>query len=395
MSSRRGCAGRSRARARREELVRSRASSRCCRRPRRERRAVAGRVSWRAKSKRSRSSTSPRTRGPPTAPPELPPSPRAFINAARLRGVGLQWSTRRSIKRRKHGVSADVESRAVPERRRRAAAAGSERGAVRLDLQQDARARLSRRLGVPGAVPGSRPAAQALADRRDDNASAARDRHVPRRRRIRSPPEDAAAEDRRIDAAARNRRGRALPSRHEDDSTAGRDVAVGRAAARGRIDRGVPARARGGDHHRARPDLLGTSAPRTLHPAQRRPRVDAARRGRAGSRGPACERAGSSSTWPGSRMTPPPSNGDRAAEVLRLAYIDGLGVRAIARRLGMSRKTVRRWRARRRAWPPSASTANAEVLRHSDCDRPRHERWDTSAPSGAAPFPPRRSTAAR
>ena len=33
---------------------------------------------------------------------------------------------------------------------------------------------------------------------------------------------------------------------------------------------------------------------------------------------------------------------DRAAEVLRLAYVDGLGVRTIARRLSMSRKTVRR-----------------------------------------------------
>jgi transposase len=33
---------------------------------------------------------------------------------------------------------------------------------------------------------------------------------------------------------------------------------------------------------------------------------------------------------------------DRAGEVLRLAYVDGLGVRTIARRLSMSRKTVRR-----------------------------------------------------
>lgn len=33
---------------------------------------------------------------------------------------------------------------------------------------------------------------------------------------------------------------------------------------------------------------------------------------------------------------------DRTAEVLRLAYIEGLGVRAIARRLSMARKTVRR-----------------------------------------------------
>ena len=41
-------------------------------------------------------------------------------------------------------------------------------------------------------------------------------------------------------------------------------------------------------------------------------------------------------------MTSPPSSDDRTAEVLRLAYVDGLGVRAIAKRLSMSRKTVRR-----------------------------------------------------
>jgi transposase len=37
-----------------------------------------------------------------------------------------------------------------------------------------------------------------------------------------------------------------------------------------------------------------------------------------------------------------PGSEDRAAEVLRLAYAEGLGVRTIARRLSMSRKTVRR-----------------------------------------------------
>lgn len=41
-------------------------------------------------------------------------------------------------------------------------------------------------------------------------------------------------------------------------------------------------------------------------------------------------------------MTSPPSSDDRAAEVLRLAYVDGLGIRTIARRLSMARKTVRR-----------------------------------------------------
>ena len=44
-------------------------------------------------------------------------------------------------------------------------------------------------------------------------------------------------------------------------------------------------------------------------------------------------------------MQQPPEATDesrRLAEVLRLAFIDGLGVRAISRRLSMSRKTVRR-----------------------------------------------------
>jgi transposase len=46
----------------------------------------------------------------------------------------------------------------------------------------------------------------------------------------------------------------------------------------------------------------------------------------------------------------------RFAEVLHLAFIDGLGVRAIAKRLSMSRKTVRRMldRERRRDRPPPA-----------------------------------------
>lgn len=56
-------------------------------------------------------------------------------------------------------------------------------------------------------------------------------------------------------------------------------------------------------------------------------------------------------------MQQPPEATDesrRLAEVLRLAFIDGLGVRAIARRLSMSRKTVRRMldRERRKDRPP-------------------------------------------
>jgi transposase len=43
-----------------------------------------------------------------------------------------------------------------------------------------------------------------------------------------------------------------------------------------------------------------------------------------------------------------PGSDDRAAEVLRLAYVEGLGVRTIARRLSMARKTVRRLLGRSR-----------------------------------------------
>jgi transposase len=55
---------------------------------------------------------------------------------------------------------------------------------------------------------------------------------------------------------------------------------------------------------------------------------------------------------------------DRAAEVLRLAHVDGLGVRTIARRLSMSRKTVRRLlgRDRTRARPRPRSEPRTSIL---------------------------------
>jgi transposase len=53
------------------------------------------------------------------------------------------------------------------------------------------------------------------------------------------------------------------------------------------------------------------------------------------------------------RMTPDGS--DRTAEVLRLAYVEGLGIRTIARRLSMARKTVRKLlgRAPKQLAPPT------------------------------------------
>jgi transposase len=61
-------------------------------------------------------------------------------------------------------------------------------------------------------------------------------------------------------------------------------------------------------------------------------------------------------------MTPPPGSDDRAAEVLRLAYIDGLGVRAIAKRLSMSRRTVRRLLGRKPLPPRKAPDPRTSLL---------------------------------
>lgn len=60
-------------------------------------------------------------------------------------------------------------------------------------------------------------------------------------------------------------------------------------------------------------------------------------------------------------MTPPGTD-DRAAEVLRLTYIDGLGVRAVAKRLGMSRRTVRLLLGRKPRPPPKAPEPRTSIL---------------------------------
>ena len=56
----------------------------------------------------------------------------------------------------------------------------------------------------------------------------------------------------------------------------------------------------------------------------------------------------------------------RMAEVLRLAFVDGLGVRAIARRLSMSRKTVRHILDRRRAKTIREATPRPTLLEGYD-----------------------------
>ncbi len=53
---------------------------------------------------------------------------------------------------------------------------------------------------------------------------------------------------------------------------------------------------------------------------------------------------------------------DQTAEVLRLAYIEGLGVRAIARRLSMARKTVRRLLGRAQIRPAVRPEPRGSIL---------------------------------
>ena len=57
-----------------------------------------------------------------------------------------------------------------------------------------------------------------------------------------------------------------------------------------------------------------------------------------------------------------PDSPDRAAEVLRLAYAEGLGVRTIARRLSMSRRTVRRMLGKERPKPRPKQEARKSIL---------------------------------
>ena len=56
-----------------------------------------------------------------------------------------------------------------------------------------------------------------------------------------------------------------------------------------------------------------------------------------------------------------PDRSSRIAEVLGLGLVEGVGVRAIARKLGMSRKTVRKILGRHRA-PPKPPEKRGSVL---------------------------------
>ena len=74
---------------------------------------------------------------------------------------------------------------------------------------------------------------------------------------------------------------------------------------------------------------------------------------------------------------------ERTAEVLRLAYVEGLGVRAIARRLSMARKTVRKLLGQRL---PERKELAAPA-RPSMLDRfaPQIKAWLKDAPDLSAP----------
>ena len=52
----------------------------------------------------------------------------------------------------------------------------------------------------------------------------------------------------------------------------------------------------------------------------------------------------------------------RVAEVLRLGLVEGVAVRAIAKRLGMARKTVRKILGRHRAPPRPAAEPRRSIL---------------------------------
>ncbi len=67
---------------------------------------------------------------------------------------------------------------------------------------------------------------------------------------------------------------------------------------------------------------------------------------------------------------------DRIAEVLKLALVDGLAIRAIARRLSMARKTVRKILGKQR---PKASTSQGLPLLAHRCWRPTNSRFRSSS----------------
>lgn len=74
---------------------------------------------------------------------------------------------------------------------------------------------------------------------------------------------------------------------------------------------------------------------------------------------------------------PPPSEEEIVAEVMRLHYTDGLGVRAIARRLSMARNTVRRILGRR---PRKSSERRAPKPQLLDPYLPQIKQWVGDTP---------------
>src|SRR5258708_31150784 len=104
--------------------------------------------------------------------------------------------------------------------------------------------------------------------------------------------------------------------------------------------------------------------------------------------GPTCSRrcpsaTCASATGSAAESSMPNEAPDRTAEVLRLSYVEGLGVRAIARRLSMARKTVRKLLGRglpERKDP--AAPSRASVL---DQFVPQIQSWLVQTPALTAP----------
>jgi IS30 family transposase len=81
----------------------------------------------------------------------------------------------------------------------------------------------------------------------------------------------------------------------------------------------------------------------------------------------------------------------RLSEVLRLSLVEGLSIRAIAKRLKLSRKTVRRLLARGPERQPPSSEPRPSLLDTYDADcsrtRPSSRRRASSSGSGRAGTP--------
>src|SRR5690348_3092092 len=76
-------------------------------------------------------------------------------------------------------------------------------------------------------------------------------------------------------------------------------------------------------------------------------------------------------------MMGPRSQEETIAEIMRLHYVDGLGLRTIAARLEVSRNTVRRVLGRKRRKPPQPHQARPSMLQPY---QPTIKKWLDDTP---------------